>query len=201
LRFLVVQPHLDDAFFSITETALTWVEDGHEVLLATVFAGIPSSIIDNERYWKHTTMWEEYHQALFQGPFEHLAAGLFFDDAARPDQPMLVDVQGFIAMQVNDCDPDVLVMPIGIHHPDHTIVRMSAPPLRRARRWYYDELPYFVMYPELAGPRLEHGGLMAREGCRNHLAEKRAICAAFASQMGETEERCLWAPERVWRPM
>ena len=41
MKFLVLNPHLDDAFFSLTETAMTWVEDGHEVYLLTVFAGVP----------------------------------------------------------------------------------------------------------------------------------------------------------------
>lgn len=198
MKFLVIQPHLDDAFFSLTETAMTWVEDGHEVMLATVFGGIPEP--GAERYGKHCTMWEEYQQAIMRGPFLHLAAALLLDDAARTDQLMLNDVKRFVDRQVRDCDPDVLVMPIGIHHPDHRVVADAEPALVRARRWYYEELPYFVTHPELSGPTLRHGWSFQREGSRNHLAAKQRICRLFASQMGETEERCLWAPERVWRP-
>jgi LmbE family N-acetylglucosaminyl deacetylase len=209
MRFLIVQPHLDDAFFSLSETALTWVEDGHEVQLLTVFGGVPP--VGNERWEKHKVMWEEYERALRAGPFDHSAAGLFLDDAARTDQLMFTEVVDFLKRHISGTDPDLVVWPQGIHHPDHQVVRDAGLYLRNyggfPQRAIYDELPYFVMYPEdsfaadervadTAWGRFGH----VREGNRSHLSEKQRICRLFASQMGETEERCLWAPERCWRP-
>jgi hypothetical protein len=61
--------------------------------------------------------------------------------------------------------------------------------------WVYDELPYYVMHPHEATPETWE---WKPGGCRSHLDEKKRLCRLYASQIGETEERCLWAPERLW---
>lgn len=197
MKILVVQPHLDDAFFSLTETAMTWVEDGHEVHLLTVFGGVPPE--GSEHHLKYITLWQEYEAAIERGPFEHYLAYEYFDDAARVDQLMAQDLVDSLRRSINLLRPDTVVGPAGIHHPDHGITAAALCVANDAAEWLYDELPYYVLWPEHAiDPRSTDR--YEREGSRDHLAAKQRICHLFGSQMGPALERTLWCPERVWRP-
>ena len=60
----------------------------------------------------------------------------------------------------------------------------------------YDELPYFVVYPEQASRPDEWK--WPRMWSRNFLARKRELVNCYASQT-VTEVRTLSAPERVWK--
>lgn len=207
MKFLVVQPHLDDAFFSLTETAMTWREDGHEVHLLTVFSAVPPE--GNERHIKHVTMWQEYEAAIERGPFEHYRALDYFDDAVRVGQLMWEPFEDDVNYAVKHYRADAVVAPTGISHPDHRLVRAAIDDWNPdGKTWYYDELPYYVAYPQWSWSAkwlsLLGSGYprpYEREGCREHLAAKKRLCRLFGSQVGDTEERCLWVPERVWRPM
>jgi hypothetical protein len=199
VRILVIQAHLDDAFFSVTETAMTWVEDGHDVHLLTVFGGVPP--VGHEHHVKYITLWQEYEAAIERGPFEHAGALDYFDDAARTDQLMWADFQAAVRQRVTKMAADATVWPTGIHHPDHLLTSGC----RRDGGWAYDELPYYVLYPNEAlefecDDWTTQVGKWDREGSRDHLAAKQRICRLFGSQMGPSLERTLWAPERVWRP-
>jgi LmbE family N-acetylglucosaminyl deacetylase len=202
MKILVVEPHLDDAFFSLTETALTWVEDGHEVLLLTVFGGVPPE--GSEHHVKYVALWQEYEAAIERGPFQHYRALDYFDDAARVGQLIWPDFIECVAAAMFGALPEIIVYPTGIHHPDHLLVRQALNDatswLKNA--WIYDELPYYVTYPEESFMAESPGALRyEREGSRGHLAEKQRICRLFGSQIGESVERCIYAPERVWRPL
>lgn len=185
---------------------MTWVEDGHEVFLLTVFGGVPPE--GSEHHLKYITLWQEYEAAIERGPFEHYLAYDHLDDAARVDQLMADDLAVTLDRSVRLLRPNLVVVPTGIHHPDHAIVRSALTDYGIDERfWYYDELPYYVLYPSDSwsakmGVALGYGNpcRFDREGCRDHLAAKQRICRLFGSQMGPSLERTLWAPERVWRP-
>lgn len=202
MKMLIIQPHRDDAVFSIAEHMLTWIEDGHQLTILTVFGGFP----EGEQAQKHFLMEEEHRAAMKALGNIDLIDANYLDHAARHGSPMGPgDVLDTLRFGLGSSGADVVVGPTGIHHDDHQIVRSAVEGLPRATThlWLYDELPYFVMYPEKCLHATLHrlGGWrnLTPEGCRSHRVEKQQLCAMYRSQIGETEERCLLAPERVWR--
>ena len=194
MNILVIQPHRDDACFSICEHLLGWLEDGHQVTLVTVFGAIPD--------WQP----DETKHAIFDLEHNAVVAALggvrdiqfnFHDAAAVERSPMpLYQTQGQIRKALDDFVGegfyDVTVWPAGIHHPDHLAVAACRP--NEGRQWVYEELPYYVLYPDLP----VRYSSWERLGSRSFLDRKKVLCRAYRSQFGENEERCLWAPERVW---
>jgi LmbE family N-acetylglucosaminyl deacetylase len=195
MNILVIQPHRDDAVFSICEHLLGWLEDGHQVTLLTVFGAIPDWQPDET---KHAVFDDEHQRVVKELGGVRDVQFNFHDDAAIERSPMpLYQTQGQIHKALRDFAQegfyDATVWPMGIHHPDHLVVAGCRP---RGRARVYEELPYRVMYPDLIDEEYRWGWV--RVGSRDFLDRKKVLCRMYASQMGETEERCLWAPERVW---
>jgi LmbE family N-acetylglucosaminyl deacetylase len=96
-------------------------------------------------------------------------------------------------------DVDVICWPTGIHHPDHRLVSRAG---RNAvtgpwRTWVYDELPYFVLYPDEAmgpGSHLQ----LERVGSRDFYERKQRLVQCYRSQIDDALVRCVMVPERVW---
>jgi LmbE family N-acetylglucosaminyl deacetylase len=187
-RILVLSPHFDDAVFSVCEHMVGWIEDGHHVEILTVFGATTND--------KELRIRDEHARAMaLLRPASRQV--LWHRDHAHKDRYEPTPEEIASEIRERAIRPDYLVGPHGIHHPDHLLVGEAARALEfddwcRKSLWVYDELPYYVLYPRAAngsGPRL---------GSRSLLETKRLIVSAYASQLGETEERCLYAPERVW---
>jgi LmbE family N-acetylglucosaminyl deacetylase len=198
----VISPHLDDAAFSLTEHILTWVAEGEQVKIVTVFGGIPA---DEKGLLKHTRMHAEHIRACEALGVQRIHAN-FFDDVYKP-RPSRLDVWPVIAAMIGNAS--IIVVPTGIHHPDHHLVeRACYHNLGFKGYWHYDELPYYVQHPHQCSvsesdwdhhdptdhfERVKHAeGLME---------EKWRIVNMYESQIGELERRTLLAPERCWRPL
>jgi LmbE family N-acetylglucosaminyl deacetylase len=190
VKITVLSPHVDDAVFSLAESMLTWIEDGHEVTVLSVFAGIPWH--DEEGRRKHTVLGNEHKRAMERLGAAHVELD-FLDDVYRP-RPAPSDV--WAAMAPHTDGSDVVVMPSGIHHPDHKLVTgvgvVVAP--TEAKWWAYDEIPYYVHYPLEATA----GQLYRRVGYRSHYQEKSRLIHEYRSQLNDDLARCLFVPERVW---
>lgn len=198
MKLLVVQPHHDDAVWSIAEHMLTWIEDGHEVVVMTTHAG-RVRLVDKERHRKHDRLDLEHHEAMVALGVNHWIQLDFPDDGwGAVHSPKPNEVSREIERYVVQTEPDVLVAPTGIHHPDHEtcwLAVMNATISRRITVWFYDELPYYVLYPQLAFTT----GRYDPAGHREHFEKKKELCQMYKSQWAPHLERTVYAPERVWR--
>jgi LmbE family N-acetylglucosaminyl deacetylase len=185
---VVVSPHFDDAIWSTAEHILTWQDEGASVEILVVYGGIPEDDLGAKRVNRYL---EEHLEAC--GQLGVTAQSLLYLDDIYCPRPDVVD----IAQDIRDaCSHfNVVVGPTGIHHPDHQRV---AAVMADMGAWRYDELPYYVEYPQQSfRPGNEFVMVNALPG---HLETKMAACRCYESQMHEKEERTLWVPERVWKP-
>lgn len=206
MNILIVQPHRDDAVFSICEHMLGWLEDGHQLTLLTVFGAIPDWEPDQTKH----AVFDYEHQRVVKALGIDRDIQFYFADAAAVERaPYELDQTfGQIRTAIEDvANPDfydVTVWPNGIHHTDHAAVAQARYRMPSSRQWVYDELPYYVLYPDWAVScsATQQDDFECPERVpfqEGFLDRKKVLCRMYASQFGETEERCLWAPERVWR--
>jgi len=186
VKILVVSPHCDDAAFSLTEHILTWVEDGHDVEIYTVYGGMPA---DAQGRDKHRKLDEEHRKVVAALGVSAMRSS-WLDDVYEP-RPTHAQLRESVKSATSGFD--VVVGPTGIHHPDHVATAAAVRGVRGlVRVWTYDEIPYYVQHPSAATIGLE------RIGSRQHLIRKKEICALYSSQINDDLLRCLWAPERCW---
>lgn len=186
MRVAVISPHLDDAVFSVAEHMLSRPDWQFEIVCP--FAGVPD---DDAGRAKYETLLAE-HQAVID------ATGW-----SKRNGPFLDDVYGAAAHDVVDWLNDVLPgqfsewwAPVGIHHPDHKIIRQIIGHMGRPTEGlsWYEELPYRVLYPAEFG--MHSRELVGYDP--SMLERKKELCRMYASQIGPDIERCLYVPERLW---
>jgi LmbE family N-acetylglucosaminyl deacetylase len=191
VKILVLQPHYDDAVWSIAEHMLTWLKAGDHVGVCTVFGwtGAP----------KEDLLAVEHAQAMSLMRMDEAWALDFRDDAHRDRGLTRSDVARAMAAQVEHWKPDVAVVPMGIHHPDHRMCAMTAWDHRRVPTWRYEELPYYVLYPSqcVTDDDARGVGWHLRKN-DDFLPFKKALCQIYASQWAPHLERTVYAPERLW---
>lgn len=189
MRILIVSPHDDDAIWSLGEYIATWVEDGHDITILTVFGGMPE---DNKGKTKHSLMRWEHKQAC--AAIGVRQERLDFLDSVYEPPPSVVGVVE--ALKPHLAGFDIVVGPAGIHHPDHLLVRDALEYLRTSgqRLFVYDEIPYYVEYPHLSAWNMEPAGMPRR----SNLMIKKLACSFYKSQIDEYVERMLFVPERLW---
>jgi LmbE family N-acetylglucosaminyl deacetylase len=218
MSIAIISPHLDDAAFSLAEHILTWVAEGEHVKICTVYGGIPADEAGNV---KHTVLHAEHIRACEAMGVQRIHAN-FFDDVYTP-RPAF----GTVSKVVHDMigNASLVVVPVGIHHPDHQVVAATADPrlwsMEDARyverpwsqeTWLYDELPYYVDYPHEAltidcdvedcrAPDSDPARYERVKHAEGLLSAKKRICRMYASQVDENVERRIYAPERLWRPL
>jgi hypothetical protein len=187
VKITVLSPHVDDAVFSLAESMLTWIEDGHEVTVLSVFAGIPWH--DEEGRRKHTILRAEHDRAMERLGAAHVELD-FLDDVYGP-RPDTLDVCQAIA-DATGSTTEQYVWPVGIHHPDHRFLAGIRPIDRKL--WFYDEIPYYVLYPNAVWDPYQ----AERWAARSHYQEKSRLIHEYRSQLNDDLVRCLLVPERVW---
>ena len=196
MRILVLQPHADDAVWSIAEHMLTWLEDGHQVEVFTTHGGkVPGQEA------KHTTLRKEHRSVMQKMGCEDFYCQSFFDDA-WDERPAASAWAGEVADLIFEqtSKPDVLVGPVGAHHPDHQVIAWVTHALERrwlTYAWWYEELPYYVLYP---ADRKPLGRRVELQGHNDHFTEKKELCRMYRSQWAPHLERTVFAPERLWVP-
>lgn len=201
---IVVSPHLDDAVFSCGEH----LEPGATVI--TVMAGIP------ER--REPTHWDEL--AGFGSPKAHVEARWREDiqslDALGLGMPTHLDFldsqyappasQHDISAALRRLLPDgaVVMVPLGLRHPDHETVGRACRLLDRRELIGYGELPYMALWPDLVGPALDWWASWGYTATPLHLPEqhtperKLAAVRRYASQSHGLDERAVCSIERFW---
>lgn len=196
MKILVVQPHFDDAVWSVAEHMLTWQAQGHDIVVLTVFGWKGA---DKER-----RLAREHDQVMRQMRLAHVEFD-HQDDAHGDDLTRSTCAARDLGAMIGRAQPpSVVVMPAGIHHPDHLavgdlkwIVAMLGPTI-----WIYEELPYYVLYPGETRDVLppQQPIEMEMQGHDNYFGIKRMLCQMYASQWAPHLERTVFAPERLWVP-
>jgi LmbE family N-acetylglucosaminyl deacetylase len=213
---LVMSPHLDDGVLSCGKVLAA--HPGSVVL--TVFAG---GRVD----WSDVTDWDRL--SGFRPGVDVVAARRLEDEKALArldafprwlewpqgtyasgplDRSAVVDD---IAAAIEEVDPDMVAMPLGVHHGDHLLTHdLGREALRRAptRTWLiYADQPYALDKPEEAASRLDHlrGEIRltpARLPSASPLRKWRAL-ARYRSQRRSLGRRlitrCAWGPEQYWQ--
>ena len=114
-KYVVVEPHADDAFLSLGGHIERWVKAGDEVLIVTLIPVKKTSLRDAEAYAKAVgASWEGYDcgRLMKSVPWLHKK----FDGQ--------------------------VILPLAIEHPDHWAVRMAFE--RGPKPWYYVDAPYYM---------------------------------------------------------
>jgi LmbE family N-acetylglucosaminyl deacetylase len=213
---LVVSPHLDDGVLSCARVLAA--HPGSVVL--TVLAG---GRVD----WSDVTEWDRL--SGFRAGEDVVAARRIEDEkalarlgafprwlewpqgtyAAGPlDRSAVVDD---IAAAIEDVDPAMVALPLGVYHSDHLLTHdLGREASRRAptRKWLvYADQPYALDKPEEAASRLDdvRGDVRltpTRLPSASPLRKWRAL-ARYRSQrrsLGrQLIRRCAWAPEQYWQ--
>ncbi len=198
---IVISPHLDDAVFSVGQTIA-----GKGATVVTVFAGVPNAAV--------VTSYDT--SAGFAGSLDAMRArrledftacaaigatavhGPFLDRPYRAEPVDREQLADWLLAQV--ADAEVIVVPLGIHHPDHLLMAdlaLNVALTTSAEILVYEELPYRVQYPQAAAQRARnYADLSHKTECGD---EKRAAVACYRSQMSQTILDNVFVHERVWR--
>lgn len=172
---LIVSPHLDDAVLSCGQ----FLAGRPDVIVATVFAGIPEDTITTA--YDRKCGFELSHEAmatrrredevavmLLGGQHVHLPHlddqyQLYDSRGGEPPENQVATVAKSLRNVVRKFRPEFIVGPVGIQHPDHEVVRDAVLTLDEDVPLYlYEELPYRVNTPELVAPVL--AGIHERTG-------------------------------------
>jgi LmbE family N-acetylglucosaminyl deacetylase len=208
---LVVSPHFDDAVLSAGQ----FLAGRPDTVVLTVLAGMPkaSSVLT---VYDQLSGFKSAREALEARTAENAEALALL--GARPHNLGFMDSQygkpasregiaKCIRLAIREHDPELVIGPLGIGHPDHELVREAlldaALGLSRSL-WLYEDTPTRVLRPELVPDALE--ALRARQMSvelgfvgDGPLAQKSAALWSYRSQLPLFENHhTLLCPERFW---
>lgn len=152
---LVVSPHLDDAALSAGQ----FLAGRPDALIVTVFAGMPKAKRVQTTYDK-LCGFETAEEAITKRRAEDRAAAaelgakvehLAFVDSQYGEPVDFGGVVACLRKLIEQHEPEFVVGPLGINHPDHALVRNAF--LEATRNavmpvWLYEDIPSRVTHPE-----------------------------------------------------
>lgn len=210
---LVISPHLDDAVLSVGQV----IGSRPNVTVVTVCAGIPPEGVGLTEYDRNSGFTGSRQAVLIrrredQDAVRELRAVWFHLDLMDDQYGGSHDglVVGAVEWMMVDVKPTVVVVPLGLVHPDHIKVANAAAQVARywpaLEWWAYEDLPSRVLYPDVVPTAL---GYWASQGFSpelgflgtSPLARKEQAVRCYASQLwalGEGLHNVL-VPERTYR--
>lgn len=208
---LVVSPHLDDAVLSVGQVIGAQLD----VTVMTIFGGMPSSSDMLTAYDKACGFGSSREAVLVRRREEMRAMNVLGSESVVhdfPDHQYGVDVEE-MREEIRDCirvvarESDVVLVPLGISHPDHLIVAAESLEAVRGHgaAFVYEEQPYRVQFPEQVAATLavrEHDGweLHLDDSFNRSIIEiKSAAVECYRSQLSPEMRRWCLTPERLWR--
>lgn len=194
---IILSPHLDDAVFSCG-AAIALLSD---VLVITVCAAVPDGVgpgpLDVRSGFRSGAEAVSARREEDERALAHLGArALHLDvlDGAYGGG----DVSGAIE-DVLPSDGEVVVCPLGLHHPDHIAVANAfAPHAKRFRSWFYAELPYAERFLYDFRQRLRHQEVTVKPVTVPWSEAKAEAMALYPSQLVDTDLAPYHAPERYF---
>jgi LmbE family N-acetylglucosaminyl deacetylase len=147
-RVVVLSPHLDDAVISCG--AFLSVHPGATVV--TVFCGYPAQILDPPNWWAQLSGFgpgqdvvaarrDEDRRALGRLGATPRQLDGFPERDLQPDEPVATagQVADALAEVLDQLDPTLVLMPMGLANPEHVCVHDAALLVRE--RWLADRAP------------------------------------------------------------
>lgn len=186
----IVSPHLDDGIFSLGAYSEWAIKKGHKVTVFTPFGATPKDEVGKKKYdllhQEHMDACDILGVDYMNGPFlDDVYPGLDHDRLRDWFEVVLLREQKF----------DLILVPLGIRHPDHKAVREACDKLTSGA--YYSDLPYATDYPEEAAELSKNMTITSRiESDEGELKEK--AVRAYASQtLGDVVDRVM-QKEIIW---
>lgn len=152
-RALVVSPHLDDAVLSAGQ----FIAGRPDVVVITMLSGFPEDK-DWLSPYDEKCGFESSYDAVGIRRYEDAAAlsllGAQFEHREFLDEqyggpPPVDGMTAALLREVERYQPEVVIGPLGLVHPDHRAVRQAVLEAELdVPLWLYEELPYRVTHPE-----------------------------------------------------
>lgn len=209
---LIVSPHLDDAVLSCGQL----LADRANITVATVFAGTPPDPALSTEYDANCGFRnagsainlrraeDEVAVGSLKGRVAHLN---FLDGQYDDERPSTVDIASALLDLAARLQPEFVVMPIGLVHPDHELTADAClaafggvPAL-----YAYEDMPSRVLWPESVPPRFDwlrsHGFdfELGEPGGAGSIAKKQRAVRSYRSQLWALNIHAVLVPERFWR--
>jgi LmbE family N-acetylglucosaminyl deacetylase len=219
LNILVLSPHRGDAAFSLSLTLASWLHAGHTVTLLNAFTrslDAPFSdaefLHENDRLSFVSAMRKKEDEAFLRhlpgltmadanikdAPLRlHCSPDVVYDIPLDPNDGALVKIRKSLTRHLTQPNP-AFVLPLGLGgHIDHRVAREAAQTLAAGLPCaFYEDLPdAFRESTQPTQPNL----IPIEFASPNPLAWKRKAILLYNSQIeGETADRILTYPERLW---
>jgi LmbE family N-acetylglucosaminyl deacetylase len=225
-RVVVVSPHLDDAVLSCGQ--FLTAHPGTTVV--TVFCGFPPTILDPPNWWAQLSGFgpgddvvaarrDEDRRALGRLGAVPVHLDGFAERDLQPDEPIATaeQVSDAIAATLDELDPTMVLIPMGLANPEHVCVHDAALIVRdrsgeRGPSWIaYQDVAYHQIPGQLAWrvAKLFKAAVWPTPAAMPMAVDpgpKRAAMAEYTSQVKALEtDWVLWrrldapTPEQYWR--
>jgi LmbE family N-acetylglucosaminyl deacetylase len=189
MKHIIISPHCDDAIFSLGG----FITETKGVIIVSPFDGLPN---DEKGFQKHTMLNDEHAKAcsvIGAG----IRRGMFLDDV-YPNRDISGLVEWFdVILKTFDPNESTIYVPLGIHHPDHVLVRDIFIKHFRIDH-FYEELPYQVRYPYLS----ENLRMLLLKNRTQTLfmsnKKKLESVEMYKSQIDESVLNDVMVEERIW---
>lgn len=189
-KSLIISSHSDDGIFSLGSA----IPDLGEVIIVSPFDGVPEDLKGNN---KHTILNREHREACEVYPNVKIISGDFFDDVYH-DTRDLGGLRFWLENILEKHKDYSTYVPLGIHHPDHVLVRDMFVRYFTID-YFYSELPYYVRYPYLY-QNLQMILLANRELINiTHNPIKELAAKKYQSQTDEGVLQDIFVEERIWK--
>lgn len=187
---LFISIHPDDIPFSLG----TYIQSVENAIVVSPFCGIP--IDDPKGKFKHLLLNKEHHEACEVLNVKEIN-GDFFDDVYH-DTRDISGLKDWFGKILNDYSDNEIYVPLGIHHPDHILVRDIFMQHFKID-YYYAELPYRIRWDYMA----ENLRMLL---CKNRTlittpsnAKKEEAVRKYVSQTDEEVINDILVEEHIWR--
>jgi LmbE family N-acetylglucosaminyl deacetylase len=212
-KCLLFSPHADDAVLSCGQ----FIGGRPDTVVVTVFMGYPPEDVTLTSY-DRSTGFSTSQDAVSVRRAEDTEALAYLKataihlehlDSQYGDQDR-ASIVADINRLIDEIDPELVLAPLGLKHPDHIEVRsavLEAMGGRETPLWLYEDLPARVLWPECVTEALDAlhlFGYSTELGFvgTGSMADKCSALWAYKSQMilPEFENRhAMLVPERFWK--
>lgn len=189
---LIISPHTDDAVFSMGSHIVDTIGNNNTYTILSPLAGIPQDPAGRK---KHTTLRKEHKEACEFLGAQHIE-GDFLDDVYP--RPSLAELKKYLIQNCRGYDR--IYIPLGIHHPDHILIRDIIIEAKIQYTHIYEEMPYNDLYPQLV---IDNQYAFIPNGAKGihteHDPIKEDVVGLYASQIiGGEILKHLYLKETIW---
>jgi LmbE family N-acetylglucosaminyl deacetylase len=212
-RVLIASPHLDDAVLSCGQ----YLAGRPDAVVMTIFAGTPQAETVTTAYDQQCGFGAALEATTSRIEEDKLALAVLgctechlpFTDQQYGETNDFKDIVASIRHAIEKLDPEYVVGPLGLIHPDHQTTRDALLEVARGEGfdipvWLYEDLPGAMLDPDepgralatirAAGFDLERGFIGDGPRWKKMLAVQ-----AYRSQVGLFNTFDIYVTERFWK--